>query len=1001
MNRNLVKFRLAMLLLLFSITTLAQDVITGKVIDANTREPLPGATIKLEGTSNASLTNADGEYSISISKAGSRLNISYVGFLAKSVEILDRKRIDVELEPDQSVLDDVVVVGYGTKKAVNLTGSVSTITNEDVKWKQVGQTSMAMQGVSPGVTITQTSGQPGNDAGTIRIRGIGTLGTAGQAPLVLVDGVEMGLNNIDPNDIENISILKDAASSAIYGSRAANGVVLVTTKRAKTGKISVNYNGYVGTQSPIDMPKLVSGLDHMLLMNEAKRNSGQPITFSEQYIDEYRRNAPSDLYPDTDWQALSLTGSGFMTNNAIDVSGGNDVIRSRASLAQLKQNGIIPNTGYDRISLRINSDLKVGSKLNFRFDVRGNSSYVYEPSYTLNSIFFYMNGRIPANQEGILSNGLYGQGWLGDNPIAAVNSSGLSKARTYSGIVNLQGDWKPFSGMNINVMYSPEISNGHNRIFRKTYDTYYGTGNFAYQNPANTNFLNQSSSLIRNSNFRTLVTYANNWGKNYFDLLGGWEVIESNSESFSARRENFLLQDYEVLNAGSEINQQTTGSGASEYGLVSYFGRLNYNYYDRYLFEANLRYDGSSRFAEGHKFGLFPSFSVGWRLTEEDFMKNQNIFDNLKVRTSWGILGNQSIGNYPFSSTVNLNQSYIFNETFVPGAAITALGNSAISWESTEMLNFGLDASLFKKLSVTAEYYIRNTRDILLTLPIPATVGLDAPYQNAGKVKNTGWELGVSYSDKVGDLGYNARLALSDVKNEIISLEGTGPYISTRTIRDVGQPIDAFFGYQTAGLFQSDEEAAEAPRQFGTLKAGDIRYVDQNGDGVINQEDRVILGSSIPRYTYSLNLGFTFKGFDVNAFFQGVGKVNGYLDGPGVWAFDTGGTAYEHHLDRWTPDNPNASYPRLTFNETNNYQVSDYWMINGAYLRLKNLALGYSLPKSISEKLSVKNVRVNVSGQNILTFDKYLSGFDVETPTGGVGRYPIVKVYSVGLNVNF
>ncbi|MCD8540229.1 MAG: hypothetical protein LRY55_10975 [Leadbetterella sp.] len=267
------------------------------------------------------------------------------------------------------------------------------------------------------------------------------------------------------------------------------------------------------------------------------------------------------------------------------------------------------------------------------------------------------------------------------------------------------------------------------------------------------------------------------------------------------------------------------------------------------------------------------------------------------------------------------------------------------------------------------------------------------------KTKAGNW--GVSYDDKAGDLGYNVRLALSDVQNEIVSLEGTGPYISTRTIREVGQPIDAFYGYQTAGFFQTDEEAAAAPKQFGTLKAGDIRYVDQNGDGIINPDDRVVLGSSIPRYTYSLNLGFTFRGFDLGAFLQGVGKVNGYLDGPGVWAFDTGGTAYEHHKDRWTPENPNASYPRLTFNETNNYQVSDFWMINGAYLRLKNLTLGYSLPKNITDKLSVKSLRVNLSGQNILTFDKYLSGFDVETPTGGVGRYPIVKVYSVGLNVNF
>lgn len=991
----------ACMVLAAQLPALAQQVITGTVTDRVSQEKLPGASITVKGGTGGVMTDVDGNFSISVNAKDAVLVVTYVGYEVTEVNVGGRSQVNVELSPNSSLMDDVVVVGYGTKKSVNLTGSVSTVGSQDINWKPVGQTSMALQGVSPGVTITQASGQPGADAGTIRIRGIGTLGTAGQAPLVLVDGIEMGLNNVDPNDIENISILKDAASSAIYGSRAANGVILVTTKRAKSGKIAVNYNGYVGNQSPISMPKLVSGLDHMLLMNEAKRNSGQAITFSEQYIEEYRKNSPSDLYPNTDWQALTLTGSGLTMNHSVDVAGGNDMIRSRASLATLKQEGLIPNTGYDRIQMRINSDLKVNDKLGFRLDVRGNSSYVYEPSASINNIFFFMNGRVPANQEGILSTGQYGQGWLGDNSIAQANASGLSKDRTYAAVINLQGDWKPVQGLNINVMFSPEISNGHTKTFRRTYNTYFGNGAFAYQNPSTTNFLSQGSSLSRNMNFRTLVTYFKGIGKHSFDLLGGYEVISSYSESFNARRENYLLQDYEVLNAGSAINQQVTGSGGSEFGLVSYFGRVNYNFNDRYLFEGNLRYDGSSRFAKGNKFGLFPSFSLGWRLSEEQFLKEVSWVDNLKLRASWGILGNQSIGNYPFSSTVNLNQPYLFNETSVSGAAITALGNSDISWESTEMFNVGLDATVLKKLTFTAEYFIRQTRDILLTLPIPYTVGLDAPYQNAGKVKNVGWELGASYADKIGQVGYNARLALSDVQNEIVSLEGTGPFISGRTIRQVGNPIDAFYGYQTAGLFGSDEEAAAATKQFGTLKAGDVRYVDQNGDGVINPDDRVVLGSNIPRYTYSLNLGFTFKGFDLTTFFQGVGKVDSYLDGGGIWAFDTGSTAYEHHKDRWTPENPNASYPRLTFNETNNYQISDYWMINGAYLRLKNIALGYSLPTSLVNKLKMKGIRVNVSGQNLLTFSNFIDGFDVETPMGGTGRYPIVKVYSAGLNVNF
>lgn len=989
------------ILLSFSLAVRGQTLVSGTVKDKGTNESLPGTSVVIKGTTNGTVTDFEGKFSLNVPSLNQVLVVSFIGYENLEVPLNGRSQIEVLLTPSTSLMEEVVVVGYGTKKVVNLTGSVSQVESKDINWKQVGQTSMALQGVSPGVTVTQASGQPGNDAGTIRIRGIGTLGAAGQAPLVLVDGVEMGLNNIDPNDIESISVLKDASSSAIYGSRAANGVVIVTTKRAKSGKIQVNYNGYVGSQSPIQMPKLVSGYDHMVLLNEAKVNSGQAPNFSEEYIAEYARNAPSDLYPDTDWQALTLTGSGLMYNNSIDVSGGNDFIKARASVNNFKQKGIIPNTGYDRTSIRVNTDLKVNNKLSFKLDLRGNDSFVYEPSFGTEKVFFYMNGRAPANQEGLLSNGTYGQGWLGDNSIAGANASGRSEDRTYSAIINLQGDWKPIDGMNINVMYTPEIYSGNDKMFRKIYDTYYGNGDYAYQNPSTTNSFRQGSSLDRNTNFRSLITYAKGFNNHHFDVLGGYEVIEVYSESFNATRQNYLLQDYEVLNAGSEINQQTSGSGGSEYGLVSYFGRLNYDFADRYLMEANIRYDGSSRFAEGNKFGLFPSFSAGWRISQEPFMSSVTAIDNLKLRASWGLLGNQNIGNYPFSSTVNLSQSYIFNEISAAGAAITALGNSDITWEATEMFNVGVDATLFKSLNITGEYYIRNTRDILLSLPIPYTVGLSAPYQNAGRVRNKGWELSLGHSKSWGDFSYNARLVLSDVKNEIVSLEGTGPYIDSRTIRQVGQPIDAYFGYQSDGLFQSDQEVAEHATQFGQVKAGDIRYVDQNGDGVINPDDRVVLGSNIPRYTYGLNLGFNYKGFDLNTFIQGVGKVNGYLDGSGVWAFDTGSTAFEQHKDRWTPENPDASYPRLTFQEPNNIQVSDYWMLNGSYLRVKNMQLGYTIPRGVLEKLSINALRINLSGQNLFTIDKFLDGFDVETPTGGVARYPIVKVYSLGLNINF
>lgn len=974
--------------------------IRGRVVDED-GSGLPGVNIIVKGTSRGTVTDVDGNYQLEIESPNAVLVFTFVGYAPQEVEVGERTIVDITLSPDIATLEEIVVVGYGTQKKVNLTGAVDAVTARDVDWKPVGQTSMALQGVAPGVTITQNSGQPGKDAGTIRIRGIGTLGTAGQEPLVLVDGVESSLNNVDPADIESISILKDAASASIYGSRAANGVIVVTTKRAESKRITVSYGGFVGWQRPTDMPELVSGLDHMLLLNEANQNMGQSPTFQESYIEEYRQNAPSDLYPDTDWKALTLTENGLMQSHALDVAGGSDAIRIRASYNRFEQGGLIPNTGYNRNTLRINTDIKASEKLNFRIDLRGTDELQFEPAVGVNNIFYHVNGRVPRNQEGVLSDGRYGQGWLGSNPVSFANASGTADDRTYSAILNFQANWTPIKGMNVNVMYAPEYYSSVLKRFTHSIQTYYGDGREAYRNPNMSDLLHQNRST-RTDNVRALLNYDKTINDHNVGVLLGFEQISTSYESFQGRRENFPLENYQLLSLGSEINQQADGS-AYDYALRSYFGRVNYSYKNRYLFEANLRYDGSSRFADGQKFGVFPSFSAGWRLIEEDFLRDSDFLGDLKLRASWGRLGNQNIGNYPFASSVSLTQTYILNEVAVPGAALLQLGNSDISWETTEMINAGVDVEFLGKFSLTADYYVKDTKDILLNLPIPLTVGQTPPYQNAGKVRNTGWDVSLAHFNQTGGFNYRVAVALSDVKNEIIDLHGTGPYIGERTIRMEGYPIDAFYGYQTDGLFQSSDEVAAHATQFGgQVSAGDIKYVNQNDDNIINADgDRVVLGSAIPRYTYSLNLSGSFKGFDVNMFFQGVGKADGYRDGSGVWAFYVGATALKQHLDRWTPENPNASYPRLTFGYPNNEQVSDYWLLNAAYLRMKNLQVGYSFPHALINKLSLNHLRLYVGGQNLFTIDKFLDGHDVEAPMGSSGYYPMVKTYTVGINAKF
>jgi TonB-linked SusC/RagA family outer membrane protein len=997
---------LALVLLIFCSAYLKADEITqqqkritGVVLD-QTSQPIIGANVVEKGTTNGTVTDVDGNFSLAVGEQ-STLTISYIGYLSKDIPIGNQSNFRITLIEDSQNLEEVVVVGYGSQKKINLTGAVEMVSSDKINWKPVGQTTMALQGVVPGVTVTQSSGQPGSDGGTIRVRGIGTMGTAGKDPLILVDGIETSLNSVDPNDIESISVLKDAASSSIYGARAANGVILVTTKRSGQKKVAVHYGGYLGWQNPTNMPKQVSGLDHMLMMNEANENMGQSPTFQESYIEEYKKNAPSDLYPDTDWQKLTLTGSGLMTNHSIDITGGNDIIQLRSSFSYLKQKGIIPNTGYDRYSLRINSDIKVSDRLNFKVDILGREQLTYQPSAGIANIFYYMTGRIPANQEGLLSDGRYGQGWLGDNPISFANASGRRNNKIYQAIINLMGEWSPIDDLNISLMFAPDFSNAFLKQFTNKIDTYYGDGRLAYTNPVQ-NSLTQQGTNTRKNTFRALIDYSKSIKNHSFKVLGGFEQFSYKQEAFQGRRENFSMETYHILSLGSEINQQATGS-ASENSLLSYFGRINYDYKQKYLLEANVRYDGSSRFAEGHKFGIFPSFSAGWRISEESFLKNNKTINNLKLRASWGQLGNQSIGNYPYASLVDLTKNYILNETSVPGAALTDIGNPGVSWETTEMFNVGIDAAFFNKLFITADFYVKNTKDILLKLPIPLTVGLVAPYQNAGKVRNIGWEIGLTHINKVKDFDYSITMSLSDVHNKITDLKGTGPHIYTYTIDMEGHPIGSYYGFQSDGLFQSAEEVANHAKQFGgAVSLGDIKYINQDGDESITADkDRIIIGSSIPRYTFSLNLSAAYKGFDISMFFQGVGKANSYRDGSGVWAFQTGSSALSQHYDRWTPDNPNASYPRLTFNYPNNEQVSDYWLLNAAYLRMKNLQIGYTLPKKWLKNIFVDNLRIYASGQNIFTIDNYLDGFDVESPSGNSGFYPMVKTFTFGIDLNF
>ncbi|MEJ2905195.1 TonB-dependent receptor [Pedobacter panaciterrae] len=984
----------------------ARQKIGGTVTDASGMA-MPGVGVKIKETNAGTVTDQNGRYSIE-ANSGNTLLFSYVGYTSQEILVGNQTSINVKLQTDDTDLTEVVVVGYGTQKKVNLTGAVSMVTGKDLAARPMGQTSAALQGMAPGVTIRQSSGRPGGDGGQIRVRGIGTMGDPN--PLVMIDGIEGSINNIDPNLIESISILKDAASSSIYGSRAANGVVLVTTKRANADQISISYNNYIGWQDATNLPKLVNALDYMLLINEAYANTGRTPLYSDALIQKYREQngVSSDLYPNTDWQKETLTGSGLQQSHFLTIQGGTQKVKLLGSFGLLDQKGIIENSGFKRYTIRNNADITFSDKLKARVDLQFVNAITTEPAATSDpnasasgEIFQWMNG-IPANQIGITENGQWGVGWNGVNPISATRDGGTNRQRAPFGSINATLNYKPVEWLEAEAAYSPKYALSSVKNFRKAIQSYLPNGTRSFLTPALTSLTQKQDQSFFN-NMRATITASKNFGDHDLKFLVGGSREDFYTESLNGFRDTYILPQYPVLNSGSALNQTATGA-AEEWALQSLFSRLNYTYKGKYLFEINARYDGSSRFSTGNKYGFFPSASAGWRISEENFFGGlKNTINEAKLRLSWGRLGNQLIGTYPFTTALAL-ESTALGKQIVNTATLNAMANKNISWESTEEKNIGIDLTLFSRLNVTADYYQRRTRDILLSLDIPLIIGLDAPFQNAGIVDNKGWELGVNYKGNVKDFNYNVSFNLSDVKNTVIDMKGINQAARLQVNRE-GYSIGSLFGYEAQGFFSSDAEVAAHAKQFGTVKAGDIKYKDQNGDGLITESDKIIIGSVIPRFTFASNIGASYKGIDFSMLIQGVGKANGYVNGPGVLPFNVGGalggTIREENKDRWSPENPGAKYPRLAFGESNNEQASSFWMRDASYLRVKNIQIGYTLPANVIKKLSINRLRVFANGSNVASFDRFLNGYDVEAPIGSGSVYPQVKLYSFGLEATF
>ncbi|MDQ0964883.1 TonB-linked SusC/RagA family outer membrane protein [Flavobacterium sp. W4I14] len=999
-----MKFTLLAFMLMCTTLMFAQQAqtIKGKVND-ETGQPLVGATVLLTIEKKTVATDVDGYFSTVSNNTANKIQISFVGYKTKELPLSDfGRQLTVSMEKEGINMDEVVVVGYGTATKKDLTGAVSTLSGDLLSDRKTTRVSQALQGAVPGVSVTRSSGGPAAGS-TIRIRGITTLGV--NDPLVIVDGVPGNIDNISPDDIENISVLKDAASSAIYGSRAAAGVILVSTKRAKNGQASITYSADFGLEKITSLPTFADAATWMRLNNEMKTNDGLTPVYANDLINNYAslNAADPDKYPNTDWQKIYFKNSAFQQRHNLDISLGNKNVRSKVIFGYLNQPGMDPNRSFERYSFRVNNDLTITDKLSANVDF----AFYRAQAFNAASSDLYAVKQLPSIYDDFYSDGRYAPGKDGVNPLANNYLGGNYNSRNNQLNARLQLNYDAFKGFKLSGVFAPQLGFIKYSTFNKMVPySALNDPSVVINTFRTTNSLTETQGYSQAINAQLLANYQFELATDHkFTALLGFESNAFRDESSGQYRDGYLLTDYQVIDAGSQLNWSNSGN-ANESALRSFFGRLTYNFKNRYLVQTNFRYDGSSRFSPENRWGFFPSVSAGWVISEENFFKNRTPFSFLKLRGSWGRNGNQQIGNYSYQALVSLGSALFYNSAgqIVP-ASIGNQEDFAVrnkTWETKEDYDIGIDAAFFNsRLTLTADYFHKNTYDILLNLPIPLNTGLNTTSQNAGKLINNGWELQLSWNDKIGeDWSYSISANLSDFKNKIVDLKGTSTLGDQALLE--GQPYNAWYGYENLGYFKDAADVAASAKLTGAEKPGDIKFRDINGDGKITADkDRVVLGNSLPRYMYGGNASIKYKQIDFGFSFQGIGKQ---LGKPGSLMYqpftDNFGNVPNYMVDNtWTPERPDAKYPRLTYNNRGgNFAGSDFYLFNSAYFRLKDITLGYTFKAKLLSRIGVKNARLFVSATDLFSLSKYPKGWD---PEGGQTDNPIVTTYYSGLSVTF
>ncbi|WP_297088277.1 SusC/RagA family TonB-linked outer membrane protein [uncultured Draconibacterium sp.] len=997
--------------------------ISGTVTDES-GEPLPGVTVLIKGTTNGAITDIDGKYKLADVPEKSILQFSFIGMKTQEVEVGSQTTIDLSMITDAVGIEEVVAIGYGTMKKADLTGAVTTVSVRDVEGRSLTNSSQILQGKVAGVNIIQNSGKPGDDAATIRIRGISSIDN-NNSPLVVIDGIIGSFEDVNPNDIESMSVLKDASSAAIYGSRASAGVIIITTKTAKQG-LTIKYNGTYSLQNVTRLPEVADSWVVAELRNEARAAIGNGAVFTDEIIEKYKYGIDPN-YPNTDWYDTYFDPA-FMQNHYTTVSAVHKNYNFTNSVGYVDQNGVLMGTVNKKLTYRSKIDAKfLDDKLRVNLNVSGYKTDTDELASSSYSVMTEITRMQPTRI--IQSGGPDGTGdglYTNDGRYFAVQDLGGGINKLQKSInANASAEFEPVKNLKARMQYGSSIWNQE----RVTYSPeYYVTYSFLQESTTL-----KESELIKqwyknqNNQLTTTLSYSYNLSKHNLYAIAGYEWSDY-SRNYDRIQVKHLSANSPILGFGDPTSHFSS-SEASENSVISQFGRMRYSYDSKYMLLFTIRRDGSSRFADGNKWGVFPSVSGYWRVTKENFFESNNL--DLKLRGSWGRLGNQGIGtNYAASDVMSGTEYYSLGGTIVPGRGTSVLANPNTTWETTEQIDIGFDAVIKNNANVSFSYFHKNTYDILARVTIPTSLGVtNSPYQNIGDMVNEGVELEVGYfgQSKSGDFSYTINGNISYLRNEVTNL-GILDFVShSEMIRSqVGHPFASYYGYKTDGILQIDdftwqedsnptiahedriytlkEDRADPSDIMYQAEPGDLNLVDLSGDGKITPEDKTIIGESVPKILYGASVNLSYKNFGLNIMGQGVAGVKSYMFGSLVTPFyNAGGAALTKTSveNRWTLENQSNKYTRLYEDKQRDAIRSDYNLFNSSYFRVKSIELSYNVPKHIINKYGIKNMKVFCTGENLLLFTNFLEGFDPERTYTSIypSSHPQIATYSLGINL--